>query len=257
MLVGFGLSAARATAQTFSITYDTEFNFTPLEIARPDVDPPESINLTPLIDSLPPEFQALLPEDLPSELENPSILDSFGSGVSTESEPPFGLTNFTSDTFGLPITLESVPDPETGEPLPVSQLIVFRADPNDLNLDLPSPEFSDRYFGGETDRLLGLANDQAVLNILSPTEGTVEGGGLITVVSGEGEFEGASGEITFIQSDTFDPSDMSGSILGQATLEFSINTAQSVPEPSTNATLVGLGIIGAGVWLRRRTQQHL
>ncbi|WP_413166032.1 hypothetical protein ACL6C3_05500 [Capilliphycus salinus ALCB114379] len=260
MLASFGLNAAKATAETFdfSITYDTvfDFNFESLEVTQPGVEIPESIDITPLIDNLPEEYRAVLPEDFSPIIDNPSIIDVFGSGVSTEPDVPFGFTNFTTDTYGLPITLESVPDPETGEPLPVRQLIIFRADPNDFSLNLPSPEFSDVYSGENTDnKLFGLANDQAILNIISPTEGTVAGGGIITLVGGEGTFEGAVGQISFNQSDTFNPSD-DGPTLGQATLEFSIETPQEVPEPGTPATLLGLGVIGSGVLLRRRNKKQ-
>ena len=259
MLVGLGLNVPRAAAETydFSITYDTvfDFNFESLEVTHPDVVIPESIDITPLIENLPAEYRAVLPEDFSPIIEDPTIIDVFGSGVSTQSDVPFGLTNFTTDTFGLPITLESVEDPETGEALPVRQLIIFRADPRDFSLNLPAPEFSDVYSGEETDnRLFGLANDQAILNIVSPTEGTVAGGGIITIVGGEGAFENAIGEISFSQSDTFNPGD-DGPTLGQATLQFSIDTPQAVPEPGANATLVGLGAIGTGVLQRRRREQ--
>ena len=257
MLASFGLNAPRATAETFdfSITYDTvfDFNFESLEVTQPGVEIPESIDITPLIENLPPEYRAVLPEDFSAIVEDPTIIDVFGSGVSIEADPPFGLTNFTTDTFGLPIDLEPVPDPETGEVPLLRQLIIFRADPNDFSLNLPSPEFSDVYSGEDTDnKLFGLANDQAILNVLSPTEGTVAGGGIITLVGGEGIFEGAVGQISFNQSDTFNPSD-DGPTLGQATLEFSIDTPQAVPEPGT---LLGLGVIGTGILLRRRNKKQ-
>ena len=257
VLSSFSLGASEAIAQTldFEINYDTEFNLVPLGIARPEVVPPTSLNLTPIVESLPAEVRAILPPDLPSTLETPTYLDVFGSGTSVETDVPFGLTNFTSDTFGLPITLASAPDPTTGEPIPVSQLVIFRANPQDIGLDLPAPELSDIYFGEGTDnKLFGFANDQAVINVLSPTEGTVQGGGLISVTAGEGAFEGATGEIMFTQSDVFDPSNMGGPLIGQAVLKFSIETpSQSVPEADTQAAIVGLGIVGMGTLLRRRS----
>lgn len=262
VLSSFSLGAPKAIAQTlaqttnFEINYDTEFNLVPLEIARPEVIPPTSLNLTPIVESLPPDVRAILPPDLPSTLENPAFLDVFGSGTSVETDVPFGLSSFTSDTFGLPITLATAPNPTTGEPMPVSQLVIFRANPQDIGLDLPAPELSDIYQGEDTDnKLFGLANDQALINVLSPTEGTVEGGGLISILAGEGAFEGATGEIIFTQSDVFNPSDMGGPLVGQALLKFSVEPdGQSVPEADTHAAIIGLGAVGVSTWLRRRSR---
>ncbi len=254
MLASFGLNIPKATAETFdfSITYDTEFNFVPLEIAFPDVVPPDSVNIAPLLNELPPDFQAALPEDFPSVIENPSFIFISGGGVSQESDPPFGLTSFTSGGFSLGITLESAPNPVTGEPIPLSQLIITRANPNDLNLDLPTPEFSDIYSGDETDNvLLGFSDTFAIFNIFSPTEGIADNRGRVTIVGGEGVFEGADGEASFIETSTFNPSNLSGILVGEVPIEFSVETPQAVPEPTANATLIGLGIIGAGI-LRRR-----
>lgn len=258
VLSSLPLSTQSAIAQTldFEITYDTEFNLVPLEIARPEVVTPTVLNLTPIVEGLPPEVRAILPPDLPSTIENPTYLDVFGLGTSVETDVPFGLASFTSDTFGLPITLASAPNPATGELIPVSQLVIFRANPQDIGLDLPAPELSDIYFGEGTDnKLFGLAKDQAVINVLSPTEGAVEGSGVISVIGGEGAFEGATGEIMFTQSDVFDPSDMGGPLVGQAQLNFSIEpSSQAVPEADTQTAIIGLGIFGVGTLLRRRSR---
>lgn len=157
------------------------------------------------------------------------------------------MTNFTSETFGLPLPPQI--NPETGQP--ARQVSIFRADPAALNVDVPTPEFSDVYFGGNTNnRLFGLANDQAIFDF---EEGTVAGGGLITIVGGEGIFEGASGQIEFTQRDTLGPS--GASTRGEARLNFSVQVPEAVPEPSTNGTLAGIGIIGA-LFLLRRHRQH-
>jgi hypothetical protein len=43
--------------------------------------------------------------------------------------------------------------------------------------------------------------------------------------------------------------------LSQAILNFSVQTPQAVPEPSTNATLVGASVIGFGLLLRRHRRK--
>ncbi|MDY7021534.1 MAG: PEP-CTERM sorting domain-containing protein [Cyanobacteriota bacterium] len=245
-----GLNIPQATAGTldFSITYETTFNFVPLEIAFPDVIPPQSVNIAPLLEDLPSDFQSRLPEDFPTEIENPSFIFISGGGVSEESDPAFGLTNLTSSGFSLGITLESFVDPQTGESFPISQLLITRADPQDLNLDLPSPEFTDTYFGDETDDvLLAFSDTFAIFDIFSPTEGIADNRGQLSIVGGEGIFAGASGEGSFTEANTFDPSNMGGTLIGEVTIDFSVNTPQSVPEPATNTVLIGLGILAAGM----------
>lgn len=245
-LVSFELGTTKAIAQTtydFTITYSTQFFFPPLQ----EELLPEDVEISQLIQNLPPEFQEALPENLPPVLVNPQILDVTVTGDSVNSNPPFGLTNFTSDTFGLPLPPQI--NPQTGQP--ARQVSIFRADPADLNIDVPTPEFSDVYFGGNTNnRLFGLANDQAIFDFEA---GTVAGGGLITIVGGEGIFEGASGQIEFSQRDNLGaPGEPTR---GEARLDFLVQVPESVPEPRTNATLAGIGVIGTLFLLRRHRQR--
>ena len=241
MLVGLGLGNPKADAQTtsnFSIIYNTEFNFPLLD----ENFQPAVVEVSPLVEDLPPQFQEALPDDLPSQLINPQILDVQVTGESVDPNPPFGLTNFISETFGLPLPPQTNPNGQ-----PERQVSIFRADPADLNINLPTPEFSDVYFGDETgNRLFGLANDQGIFDFV---EGTIEGGGIITIVGGEGIFEGASGQIAFTQRDLLGPP--GATVRGEATLNF-----QVVPEPGTvTGMLVSIGAIGAGV-LRHRRRRH-
>lgn len=242
-LVSFGIDA-QAIAQTtydFSITYTTEFSFPPLEQELQ----PQVVNISQLLQNLPPRFTAALPEGLPSELTNPTILDVSVIGESGDSNVPFGLTNFTSKTVGLPLPPQI--DAVTGQI--TRQVSVFRANPADLNVK--APQLFDMYFGEGTDnKLIGQANDQALFDFV---QGTVEGEGVITVVGGEGIFEGASGKINFTQKDVLGaPGE---SIKGEAKLDFFIQTPQAVPEPGTEATLAGLGLLGTGFLLRRHRQK--
>lgn len=112
------------------------------------------------------------------------------------------------------------------------------------------PVLCDRYFGMENE-LFGTANDQACFDF---EQGTVAGGGTITLTGKAGIFENATGQITFTQNDRLTSTDVTEPFEGQATLNFSVQTPQEVPKPTTNATLVGIGIIGSGLlWRRRRT----
>ena len=237
--LGLCLISKSVSAQTvldFSITYDTEFLFPPLDESLL----PESVDISPLVADLPPEFQAALPEDLPSELIEPEILDVLVTGTSVAPDPEFGLTDFVSDTVGLPLPPQI--DPVTGQP--ARQVSIFRADPADLNLDLETPAFSDIYFGDDTgNRIFGLANDRAIFDFV---EGTVQGGGIITIVGGEGIFEGAMGEIAFSQQDDLGPP--GEPVRGTAVLDFSVelpDNPQTTPEPSSILTwlIAGLAII--------------
>ena len=110
------------------------------------------------------------------------------------------------------------------------------------------PTLFDRYFGGSNE-LFGTASDQAKFNF---AEGTVEGSGTITLTRGTGIFANATGQITFTQNDRLTSTDLTEPFRGQATLQFSVQTPQEVPEPQTEAALVGMGLIGTGFLLRRR-----
>lgn len=250
ILAGFWLDTTRAIAQTtsnFTITYSTEFTFPSLD----ENLQPEVVDISPLVQALPSEFQAALPADLPSELINPEILDVTVTGESVDSNVPFGLTNFSSNTYGLPLPPQI--DPATGQA--TRQVSIFRADPAALNVNAPTPEFSDVYFGDDTgNKLIGLANDQAIFDFV---EGTVEGNGIITIVGGEGIFEGASGRIEFTQQDVLGaPGE--ASTQGEAKLDFFVQTpgnTESVPEPKADATIAAIGVIGTGFLLHRRRRQ--
>lgn len=95
---------------------------------------------------------------------------------------------------------------------------------------------------------LELKRDQAAFDF---QQGTVSGGGTITITGGTGIFENATGAITFTQNDRLTSTNLTEPFAGRATLNFSVQTAKAVPEPSTNATLAGIGVIGTGLLLRR------
>ena len=156
------------------------------------------------------------------------------TGVSTDA--PYGLTNFTSNTY-------SQFDPTTN-------VSTFNANPAAFGLQ-GAPILSDRYYGGSNE-LFGTASDMAKFDF---EQGTVSGSGTITITGGTGLFENATGEITFTQNDRLTSTNLTDPFEGQAILNFSVQTAQAVPEPSTNATLVGASVIGFGLLLRRHRRK--
>ena len=235
----FGSNIQSAKAQTsvknqFEITYDTLFTLRPIE-------------------------------------EQDGFFTAQISGISQESNAAFGLTNFESNAFGKLISEDTIPD-ENGNEVPVRRNFQFNANPNVIGLENPPQSVIDRrielgvanpqansdiYFGDTANKLFGQAADEAEINFFPPGDpnfpGTVNGGGVITITGGTGIFENASGEITFEQSDRL-PEDQNAPSPGVATLKFNIQTPQSVPE-STNTFGLAVGIVGAGLTLRRNRRK--
>ncbi|MBD2775043.1 PEP-CTERM sorting domain-containing protein [Iningainema tapete] len=153
------------------------------------------------------------------------------------SDAPYGLNFFTSNTYGL---LQPVTNPAIAK-------YNFNSDPGTFGLT-GEPVFFDRYYGGANE-LFGKANDSAEINFET---GTIKGGGTITIFDGTGIFQGATGTITFTQEDRLAPPGAPSQ--GEAVLSYSLRVPRAVPEPGTNASLIGLGVIGGGLVLRRRLQ---
>ncbi|WP_460201940.1 hypothetical protein [Scytonema sp. NUACC21] len=141
------------------------------------------------------------------------------------ADAPYGLSNFLSNTYGRF-------DPTTN-------ISYFNADASTFGLE-GQPVLGDRYFGGSNE-LYGTANDQAQFDFVN---GTVQGGGTITLTGGEGIFKGATGQITFTQNDRLTSTDLTAPFKGKAVLKFSVQTPKSVPEPNSTAGLIGMGFVG-------------
>lgn len=167
---------------------------------------------------------------------DPSYRPDLGIGrttvTGTSTDAPYGLTDFISNTYN--------------QFDPTTNVSTFNANPAAFGLQ-GEPILSDRYYGGSNE-LFGTASDRAAFDF---QQGTVSGGGTITITGGTGIFENASGAITFTQNDRLTSTNLTEPFAGRATLNFSVQTAQAVPEPSTNATLVGIGVISTGLLLRR------
>jgi hypothetical protein len=157
----------------------------------------------------------------------------------------YGLTNFESNTYG-----KLVESTET------TQKFQFNADPAVFGLKNQNM-LGDVYFNADNkspNKLFGTANDMATINFAN---NTVMGGGEITLTGGAGIFENASGKITFTQQDQLDPTAPPGTpVVGEATLKFFVQNSQKVPEPTVSTTLVGIGVIGTGLLLRRHRNKN-
>ncbi|MDY6899714.1 MAG: PEP-CTERM sorting domain-containing protein [Cyanobacteriota bacterium] len=239
MCATFGLNIESAKAQAsvnneFEITYDTLFTLRPIE-------------------------------------EEPGFFTAQISGMSQDSNPAFGLTNFESNAFGKLVSQETITD-EEGNIIPVNQKLQFNANPDVIGLENPPQSVIDRrielgvanpqansdiYFGDSANKLFGQAADEAEINFFPPDSpnfpGTVSGGGVITITGGTGIFENASGEITFEQSDRL-PLDQTAPAPGVATLKFNVQKPQSVPEP-TSVFGLSMGMLGTGLMLRRNRRK--
>lgn len=128
----------------------------------------------------------------------------------------------------------------------------FNTDPTTFGLQgVPSGSI---VFGSGSNKLFGTDNAVGVINF---TTLTATATGTFTITGGEGIFAGATGTLAFSEVDTLSldptvPTRARASVNGS----FQVFPVQTVPEPRTVTTLVGMGMTGAGVllpWRRRRT----
>ena len=155
-----------------------------------------------------------------------------------KSDAPYGLNFFISNTYGQVQPSDN----------PSIIKYNFNSDPATFGLT-DQPRFSDRYYGGSNE-LSGSANDSAEINLET---NTIRGGGTITLTGGTGIFENATGTITFTQEDELGPPGTPS--IGEAKLNFSVKTPRAVPEPTATTALVGVGVLGAGVLLRKHRRK--
>lgn len=160
------------------------------------------------------------------------------TGKSVEPAP-YGLDFFTSNTYGQ---LQPIENPSINK-------YIFNSDASVFGLD-GQQVFSDRYYGGSNE-LFGSASDRAEINF---AEGTIKGGGTISIFGGTGLFQNVTGTITFNQEDKLGPPGVPSQ--GLATLNFTLQTPKQVPEPSATISLIVMGVTGVGSLMYRHRSKH-
>lgn len=161
-----------------------------------------------------------------------SLPNVFQTTVTGESpDAPYGLTNLTINNY-------STVDFNTGQ-------ATYDSDPARFGLeDVP---FGTLTLSDSDDKLFGTNSGTASLEA---------GSGTINITGGEGRFVGASGSLDLSQIITSnpDPSGVTAPIISPATISGSF---QAVPEPRSNATIIGIGVLGVGFLLRQHRQRSI
>lgn len=156
----------------------------------------------------------------------------------TSSDAPYGLTQYQ----GL---IYAQTDAATGA-------VTF--DTNPATFGLPDQPMGYIVFQGEgTDnKLFGTATASAVFDRQNLVG---NGSGTLNITGGEGIFTNATGTLNFSEVDQLNPDPSVLSVNGKATITGSI---QAVPEPEVGiGTLAGIGLLGTGFLLRRRSQNAM
>ncbi len=159
------------------------------------------------------------------------------SKVTDRGESPdalYGLTNFLSNAYAQAefrgTTISSR----------------FDADPAVFGLE--GEILGDRFFGSSNE-LFTRSSGSFETDLV---EGRIRGTGNLVVLGGTGLFENATGTVTFTQENSINQVDPTATAVGQATLNFSLRTPRTVPEPTAATTLIGIGVTGAAFLLRQR-----
>lgn len=168
----------------------------------------------------------------------PNISEVTVTGKSTDA--PYGLTNLDVRTY-------SQLDPTTG-------VVTFNADPATFGLENLPVLFDTIQSTDDGEQLFSITSE--IDARIDFQQQTLSGTGTQTVTGGTGRFAGATGELTFRQTDVLNPNPTAPSS-GQAFVTGSFETPEAVPEPRTEATLAVVGAIGAGFLLRRQRQRSM
>lgn len=154
------------------------------------------------------------------------------SGVSTDAE--YGLNQYNGLTY-------SKTNSTTGE-------LSFNIDPTTFGLpDLPVGYIE---FGSGTNKLFGTSDASTKADLENLTSA---GSGTVAITGGEGIFNNASGTLLFTENDKISFDGTTIILHGLSLVTGPIETSQKVPEPKNTTTLIGLGVIGCGLLLRRRS----
>lgn len=158
----------------------------------------------------------------------PNLEQIFLSGSSTNA--PYGLNTVNSLSY-------SQTNFTTGE-------YSFNTDPTAFGLQgLPFGLVT--FSGSGDDKLFGTESGTGLIDF---TTLRVTSSGTLNIIGGEGRFKGATGTIPVSQVQPLSLQ-IGVELKGEAKVN---GFFQTVPEPNTATTLVGMGMIGIGIMLRRR-----
>lgn len=179
-------------------------------------------------------FEAVYDLEFTSEEIAPNI--SVVTVVGESDNAPYGLNKFASMNYAQL-------DPDTG---------VSTSGPDAAAFGLEGlPIVIDKLFSDSGDSLIGTSTAVATSDIENLTASAA---GILTITDGEGKFSGAKGTLTLSDSYTISP-DPTAPLIGQAVVSGSFQTPKQVPEPRNTTTLVGMGAIGVGFLLHRRSRR--
>lgn len=162
----------------------------------------------------------------------PNLEQTFISGTSTDA--PYGLTTVN----GLAYTQTNF----------TNGVFNSNTDPNTFGLQ-GYPLGSITFSGNSSDSLFG---NQITTGLIDFNTFNVTSSGTVTLTGGSGQFENATGTLTFsqVQPLSLQPG---VALKGQARINGSFQVV-SVPKPTTNVIPLVIGAIAASVLLRRRHQ---
>lgn len=159
--------------------------------------------------------------------------------VGVNPDAPYGLTNFRSFNNYSRI------DQNTGNLIFVQDASIFGLS----GFPIGGEEFS----GNGDDRLFGNSTATAAFDF---PNNVLSGTGIINITGGAGKFSGANGIINFTEIEPLNL-DPTAPLIGQAFLDGSFATPQQVPEPATNTALIGMGLMGTALVVKRRYKSIL
>jgi hypothetical protein len=158
--------------------------------------------------------------------------------VGVNPDAPYGLTNFRSFNNYSRFNVA------TGN-------LEFVQDASIFGLS-GLPIGGEEFFGNGDDKLFGNSTATAAFDF---PNNVLAGSGVINITGGAGRFSGANGTINFTEIQPL--SDPTAPLIGQATLKGSFVVPQQVPEPATNTALIGMGLMGSALVVKRRYKSIL
>ena len=177
-------------------------------------------------------FEAIYNTEITFSPITPNI--SVVNEIGESGDAPYGLTNFVDIIY-------TEFDPGTG-------VFTFGSDPARFGLE-GLPIGTRTFFGNGSDKLFGTISGTAAIDLENLVR---RGSATITITGGEGRFRGATGILDLSTNDPL-TSDPTAPTRSQVLIS---GSSQTVPEPSSNITLIGIKVIGFGFLLQKRCSRR-